>query len=508
MKNKFQVKGITVASLPKQVSVFSTCLRKRYNTILKKMNAFLLTVNSSFMIASIILIVCPKAIAQNFDFHTEDVGKVQEGYDIIETISGDFIFVGVVVNGIQDSVYGESHIIRLNKKGEVLWKKVIDYEFTNTYKVLEPTDDDGCLVFGTSGLFSLGDLYILKLNADGTEEWTKSIKMGIDQIIPEDVLKLPDGSHIVVGDMMRGGEILRMFILKLDPNFEMLWIRKYIYDWMERANSVDVAVDGGFIIGGDIWKDYNEDIYLVKTDSLGFIEWSTQYGEVEQTNIVSDWGQNAIVCADGNIAVSGMGIIVGSSGGENLDQIIVKTDLDSNVIWENRFQCGYWGGFIVNSSEGGIMNLCTDKDGLSFTHLNQDGEIEWQKKLFLANGIIHEIIRARVTQSGGYMIVGNLNLNDGNHYDDPIFAVVTDKNGNITSEFSIDFERPIVKVFPNPATDYVNFSFSGLNGQGEEMELRIFMVNGKGVYQNKFTNSIAVPINKGMEEKGIYLAVY
>ncbi|MEZ4952827.1 MAG: hypothetical protein R2825_04560 [Saprospiraceae bacterium] len=43
---------------------------------------------------------------------------------------------------------------------------------------------------------------------------------------------------------------------------------------MERANSVDVAVDGGFIIGGDIWKDYNEDIYLVKTDSLGFIEWA------------------------------------------------------------------------------------------------------------------------------------------------------------------------------------------------------------------------------------------
>ncbi|MEZ4952828.1 MAG: T9SS type A sorting domain-containing protein [Saprospiraceae bacterium] len=111
---------------------------------------------------------------------------------------------------------------------------------------------------------------------------------------------------------------------------------------------------------------------------------------------------------------------------------------------------------------------------------------------------------ARVTQSGGYMIVGNLNLDDGSIHDDPIFAVVTDKNGNITSEFTIDFERPVVKVFPNPATDYVNFSFSDLNGQGEEMELRIFTVNGKGVYQNKFTNSIAIPTYKGMEEKGIY----
>ena len=52
--------------------------------------------------------------------------------------------------------------------------------------------------------------------------------------------------------------------MKLDSNFEKIWLRKFEAEWFHivQANSVVTSPDNGFIIGGEIHIGNNDDLYL------------------------------------------------------------------------------------------------------------------------------------------------------------------------------------------------------------------------------------------------------
>ena len=94
------------------------------------------------------------------------------------------------------------------------------------------------------------------------------------------------------------------------------------------GHSVQLTSDGGFIITG--WTDSftgswgNSDIYLVKTDGCGGIEWQKSFGGPYWEN-----GWAVTQTAEGDYVVGGFI----ASASTMQDVALIKTDASGNTLW-------------------------------------------------------------------------------------------------------------------------------------------------------------------------------
>ncbi|MBU0519859.1 hypothetical protein KJ564_13085, partial [bacterium] len=112
---------------------------------------------------------------------------------------------------------------------------------------------------------------------------------------------------------------------------DTLWTQVYGGSGAETCFSVQQSADGGYALGGytSSFGAGMSDIYLVKTDSLGIMEWDQTFGgwhweqcySVQQTN-------------DGGYILGGYSW---SFGGLDPDFYLVKTDSLGNQEWDQTF---------------------------------------------------------------------------------------------------------------------------------------------------------------------------
>ncbi len=77
--------------------------------------------------------------------------------------------------------------------------------------------------------------------------------------------------------------------------------KRYDYDFAEAANDIQQTSDGGYILAGrqGIWIGYGK-ILLIKTDSLGNLEWEKSYGSTSD-----DEGNAVSLVSDGGYIITG-----------------------------------------------------------------------------------------------------------------------------------------------------------------------------------------------------------
>ena len=86
--------------------------------------------------------------------------------------------------------------------------------------------------------------------------------------------------------------ILSSILIIGHSNAQVTFQRTYGGAADDQAYSVDACSDGGYIMAG-YTKSYGEggkDVYVVKTDSLGEMEWSKTYGGAndDQANVIKE----------------------------------------------------------------------------------------------------------------------------------------------------------------------------------------------------------------------------
>ena len=142
------------------------------------------------------------------------------------------------------------------------------------------------------------------------------------------------------------------------------WTQKYGGEGREVFTSIVEASDGGYIIAGytDSFGAGNDDFWLLKTDSLGNIEWNQTYGEASR-----DEAHSLVQTFDGGYALAG------NKGG---DFWLVKTDAQGNREWSRTY-----GGKILDRAH----SLVQTSDGgyalAGFTHsYSVDYEDAWVVK--------------------------------------------------------------------------------------------------------------------------------
>ena len=199
------------------------------------------------------------------------------------------------------------------------------------------------------------------------------------------------------------------------------------YDW---ANSVKQAPDGGYIIAG--WTaSYgagNDDVYLIKIDSLGDTLWTRTYGDT-----ADDEGQSVVNASDFGFVIAGY---TESYGAGWRDIWLIKTDASGQVLWNK-----VYGG--INSEEANAIQRTTDggyiivgytssfgvagSDDIWLLKTNSSGDTLWTRTY--GSSYYEEGNAVWQTSDGGYIILGETDSTSGGN-DHDIYLIKTNDLGD------------------------------------------------------------------------------
>ena len=298
---------------------------------------------------------------------------------------------------------------------------------------IQQTSDGGYIVAGLTYSFGAGryDLFLIKTDANGNVQWAKTYG-GTDDDYAYSVQQTSDGVYIVAGYTESfGAGSGDIFLIKTDANGNIQWAKTYGGIYWDEAYSVRQTSDGGYIVAGftgSFGAGYS-DVFLVKTDANGNIIWAKTYGGIDR-----DEASSVQQTSDSGYIVAGWTY---SFGAGSDDPFLIKTDANGNIIWAKTYGgISYdWASSVQQTSDGGyIVAGVTLSFGAGYSDAfiiktDANGNIIWAKT-YGGTGY-EEASSVQQTSDGGYIVAG-ATASFGAGYSDA-FIIKTNANGNIGS---------------------------------------------------------------------------
>jgi TolB-like protein len=358
------------------------------------------------------------------------------GYAVVQTADGGFVIAGTTKSSGVGST-SDVYLIKTDADGAVIWQKSFGEAENDSAFGLQATSDGGFIIVGETYSFGAGthaDVYLVRTDAEGGLLWQKTFG-GDEEDSGYDVKPTADGGFIVAGRTWSFGAGVHpdAYLLKVDPDGNLLWQKTFGEADEDAAYSVQIAADGGFILAGETFSfgaDVYSDLYLVRTDAGGGLLWQRTFGGGQ-----NDCGFSVARTADGGFVIAGETYSFGA--GVFSDAYLVKTDSEGNLIWQSTFGDQQEDAFrFVLPTEGGgyLMAGGTFSFGagvypdIYLLKADPAGGLEWQKRY--GGGRTDFGYGLAVTEDGGIVVAGESNSFDSGIYPD-VYLVKTDGEGNL-----------------------------------------------------------------------------
>lgn len=316
-----------------------------------------------------------------------------KSYSVQQTNDGGYIVVGYKT---YYATVEDVCLLKTDSDGNVQWEKIYGGDNQDIGRAVAQTSDGGYIVTGSTMSFGYNycDAWLLKTDENGDTTWTRRYGWTNADVNGYSVQQTTDGGYII-----GGYETSHMILIKTDSVGDTLWLREYGTSGLSRGFSVQQTTDGGYITAG--WYGYffylvktdefgdtlwstqigsgaydrlysviqthdggylatggfampydnrSSDVGLMKTDSLGTIEWFYTYGN----SIRSDVGYSVIETSNKEFVVAGS---THPDTSDYYNTYLLKTDTLGNEIWSTQYP-GYgedWGHCVQETSDGGYI---------------------------------------------------------------------------------------------------------------------------------------------------------
>ncbi len=320
------------------------------------------------------------------------------------------------------------------------------------YVIIETTDG-GYLLGGDSdspiggqksqGSQGFNDYWIVKTDSAGNKLWDRRFG-GNKKEEMFDVIQTADHGYLIGGSSLStiSGDQTQVsrgerdfWIVKTDQFGNKQWDKRYGSALDDVLRSMIATSDGGFILGGESLSGAGGektepgmgqyDVWVVKTDANGNIEWDESYGGTDNDRL------NAIQEAPGGgyilgcWTISPFGFDVSQAGKGLTDMWLLRIAADGNKLWDKRYggsdnEYLYAldqtsdGGFVLagytRSEVGGDVTV-TGEGEYDFWIVKTDGagNIAWDQRL---GGTLDDKAKSIYQISDGSYVVGGWSESD------------------------------------------------------------------------------------------------
>ena len=203
------------------------------------------------------------------------------GSSVQQTKDGGFVIVGTTLPSAFSP--GDVWLIKTDSDGIMQWDHTFGGLSMESGECVQQTGDEGYIIVGATYSFGAGgfDVYLIKTDASGNEQWFKTFG-GLNNDMGYSVQQTTDGGYVIAGatDSFRTGGYSDVWLIKTDPGGIMQWDRTFGGEKLDLAYSVQQTNEGGYVLTGDTGgiPGLNGDLWIIKTDSSGFMEWYYRLG--------------------------------------------------------------------------------------------------------------------------------------------------------------------------------------------------------------------------------------
>lgn len=310
--------------------------------------------------------------AQTIEWQNTIGGSVSDLLnDVKVTPDGGYICIGGSTSGVSGDKTEPTQgvvdfwVIKLDATGNIQWQNTIGGSGNDQPEIVIPTADGGYLCGGwsdspisvdkTEDTLGVNDIWLVKLDGSGTILWQNVIGGNKSDNL-YDMKITPDGGYILAaasGSDISGDKtepcqgMTDFWVLKLDAAGNIQWQNTIGGNSNDYLYSVDLTNDGGYILGGVSSSNVSGDktvprydigygdMWVVKLDALGNIQWQQSMGgdETDQITAVIQTEDQGFLCA-GDSRSGKTGNKTEASMGDR-DFWLVKLDASGQILWQN-----------------------------------------------------------------------------------------------------------------------------------------------------------------------------
>jgi putative intracellular protease/amidase len=326
-------------------------------------------------------------------------------YRILNTGDNGYVYCGYTYSdGNKDALIG-----KVDLDGNPIFAENIGLSGREVANSIALTSDEGYIITGyTTSSLSQKNVFVAKADINGNVDWMNNYGGDLaDEGLG--IIQTSDGGYLVAGYTFSNslGES-DVYVLKLDATGSVEWSDNYGGELYERAYDCMEVEDGYLVVGGtESFGAGNMDVYLIKLDFDGNLEWQQTFGG---GGINYEKGVQMILTQDDHILIQGLKTTA--------KYFVVKSDLEGNLVWNKTY-----GDATMHDMPGGIaecengdilltgceFNAENQKQDAFFLRTNKDGIVKWEQYVELEgvdklNSILSDgnyIVAAGYTNSDG-----------------------------------------------------------------------------------------------------------
>jgi len=257
-------------------------------------------------------------------------------------------------------------VVKHDTSGNVLWaKKIGQTDFVSIERIIIDATENICVIGLFSGTVDFDgiiftdsneerDFFLVKLNPSGQTVWAKQFEVTTSHYDFHSIndISIDGADNIVVtgcfhGTIQAGGieitspnpNVRSIFVIKTDSLGNTLWAKGFANS--NDSDSLGITTDalGNVYVTGYFYgtvdfdgivltysflppSNYRSDIFVLKMNDLGVVEWAVKYGA-----LASDVGESITIDQIGNVLVFGTFGLSVNFGGTILASVASSTDL-------------------------------------------------------------------------------------------------------------------------------------------------------------------------------------